>query len=275
MFRIRPMRVQWRRLEGELDITSCRFSCSFRVSLTETHRVCFRRIPEDLIIRAHNDPDWIAANSVQTGEELDSEEDGDISVSDDSSSRSYSALSVLFCIIFVVCFVLCEMRLKRCCSLPEDADSSGSDSEAEKEEGDSDDDENEVEGVEDDDVDGAFFVLCIDMDFIWIRSQLGLQAKVAKARRRRRRRRRRRKRRKRRRRKTYLHSATNSSVVALAVVKTTPLPPPATATPIVPPALPPSILCAPTWSSGGLPGAGVLYWGWSRPPTGATRATLR
>jgi hypothetical protein len=143
--------------------------------------VCFRRIPEDLIIRAHNDPDWIAANSVQTGEELDSEEDGDISVSDDSSSRSCSALSVLFCIIFVVCFVLCEMRLKRCCSLPEDADSSGSDSEAEKEEGDSDDDENEVEGVEDDDVDGAFFVLCIDMDFIWIRSQLGLQAKVAKA----------------------------------------------------------------------------------------------
>jgi hypothetical protein len=49
--------------------------------------VCYRRIPEELIIRAHNDPDWIAANSVQTGDEIESEEDGDGDMSDDSSSR--------------------------------------------------------------------------------------------------------------------------------------------------------------------------------------------
>ncbi len=74
------------------------------LSVTETHRVCYRRIPEEIIIRAHNDPDWIAANSVQTGEETESEEDGDISVSDDSSSR---LLRLLFasCVWILICCV--------------------------------------------------------------------------------------------------------------------------------------------------------------------------
>ena len=52
--------------------------------------MCFRRIPEELIVRAHNDPDWIAANSVQTGEEVEYEEDGEGDMSDDSSSRLFS-----------------------------------------------------------------------------------------------------------------------------------------------------------------------------------------
>jgi hypothetical protein len=98
---------------------------------------------------------------------------------------------------------------------------------------------------------------------------------VAKAKRRAKRRRRRRRRRKRKR-KTYLRSASSSSSVdALAVVKTTPFPPLAPATPIVSPALPPSrLLRAQACQLGGLPGGG-LFWGWSRQPRGATRATLR
>ncbi len=54
--------------------------------------MCYRRIPEELVARAHNDPEWIAANSVQTGEEIESEEDGDADMSDDSSSRQRARL---------------------------------------------------------------------------------------------------------------------------------------------------------------------------------------
>jgi hypothetical protein len=64
------------------------------------------------------------------------------------------------------CVVVCEMMLMRLHSLADDAESSGSDSEGEKEEGDSDEEENEAEGVEDDDVDGVFRVLHLDVDFV-------------------------------------------------------------------------------------------------------------
>jgi hypothetical protein len=50
--------------------------------------VCYRRIPEELVLRAHHDPEWIAIHSVQTGEETETEEDGEGDMSDDSSSRS-------------------------------------------------------------------------------------------------------------------------------------------------------------------------------------------
>ena len=117
--------------------------CHEMPRVTELCSVCYRRIPEELVTRAHNDPEWIAANSVQTGEEIESEEDGDMDLSDDSSSRQCARL-----------FALVLLCLTRRCSLADDGDSSGSDTEGDKEDAESEEDEDDVQEIEEDEEDG-------------------------------------------------------------------------------------------------------------------------
>jgi hypothetical protein len=118
--------------------------------VTERCRVCFRRIPEELILRAHSDPDWIAANSVQTGEEVEYEDD----MSDDSSSRLFDALLLFARILFGGVVARSWLVCNTVNSLPEDADSTGTESDGDKEEGDSDDEEDDAEILEDDEGEG-------------------------------------------------------------------------------------------------------------------------
>ena len=65
-----------------------RLCCCARLWSLQCCRVCYRRIPQELIERIYNDPTWVAMNSVHTGEESSSnEDDGEVDSSDDSSSR--------------------------------------------------------------------------------------------------------------------------------------------------------------------------------------------
>jgi hypothetical protein len=95
---------------------------------------------------------------VQTGEELDSEEEGDGDMSDDSSSR-WRALLLRRCVVHRCAFSLTDAR-----SSPDDADSSGSDSDGDKEDGESEDEEEDVQEIEEEeeeeDAEGTRFGSC-------------------------------------------------------------------------------------------------------------------